>query len=172
MHRKMDIRGKQRTRKIACSTTEWTTCTSSEVRWGRRESDEHREEEYATPDVEEDLAGGRRHMVAEAAACISVPGDTTTKPAAVLRSCTFRANRPHRTLGVTTLTRTGTRPVNTSSSSPPPPPPPGTARRMKAATTRSASGLEVDVPVNETARDIIGKLTSPSIRWFVLLDII
>jgi hypothetical protein len=71
----MDIRGKQRTRKIACSTTEWTTCTSSEVRWGRRESDEHREEEYATPDAEEDLAGGRRHMVAEAAACISVPGD-------------------------------------------------------------------------------------------------
>jgi hypothetical protein len=164
MHRKMDIRDKQRTRKLASSMTEWTTCwralnggetcTPSEVRWGRRERAMSTGKRRSTQrqmwriSRREAVHGGRGSGLHQRS------GRHHHAGSAVLRSSTFRANRSHRTLGVTTLTltRTGTRPVNTSGSSPPPPSPPGTARRMKAATSRSASGLEVDVLVDETAR--------------------
>jgi hypothetical protein len=120
-----------------------------------RESDEHRGKRRSTQrqmwrriSRREAVHGGRGSGLHQRS------GRHHHTGSAVLRSSTFRANRSHRTLGVTTLTltRTGTRPVNTSGSSPPPPSPPGTARRMKAATSRSASGLEVDVLVDETAR--------------------
>jgi hypothetical protein len=127
----MDIRDKQRTRKLASSTTEWTTCwralnggetcTPSEVRWGRRERAMSTGKRRSTQrqmwrriSRREAVHGGRGSGLHQRS------GRHHHTGSAVLRSSTFRANRSHRTLGVTTLTltRTGTRPVNTSGSSP------------------------------------------------------